>query len=286
MLVAMRFIVVSKQCIAAMNIKKKLLQLGDWKDTGKVFDGEQILEGGRKSGPGNCYVMVTIRDYHIYAEGVDQRILKELGMQPELIIFPSKHRSESGKKSLTVHPMGNFGRAEVGGQDRTVSPAAPNLMTEALRQLKEYGKELDYSISFEVTHHGPLLETPGFFIEIGSDEECWNDESAAEVIAGSLLTLEPKTYPVAVGIGGGHYAPRFSDAAFKKKIAFGHMLPNYALGLADEDIVEKIVNASPGLELVCIHKRKELEAREDKLVERFSRHNVKRILFDELEDLS
>ena len=285
----MRFIVVSRQCIAAMNIKDRLLQLAQWKDTGMTFDGEAVLERVSIKDKGGVsrmhFTMVSIDEYHIYAEGIDQRIANELGVQPDLIIFPSKHRSKSGKRSLTVHPIGNYGQAEVGGKDNEVSPSAPNLMTEALRQIKAHGSGLDYSISFEVTHHGPLLTTPAFFIEIGSVEECWRDQEAAEAIANALLSLEEKSYPVAVGIGGGHYAPRFSDAALNKRIAFGHMLPNYALQNVDERMVEKVVAATPEARFVYLHRRGELEPKELELLEWFSRHGLNRVGFKELEDL-
>ncbi len=273
----MRFIVVSKQCPAAMNIKDRLLELVEWEKAGE-YEGEAVFSSGK-------YTMITIQDYHIYAEGIDEKISKELGLRPDLIIFPSKHRSESGKRSLTVHPVGNYGEAQVGGKDFMLSPSAPNYMTEALRQLKMFGSGLDYSISFEVTHHGPFLNTPAFFIEIGSDEKCWQDEDAARAIAHALLELAAKDYPTAIGLGGGHYAPRFSDVALKKRIAFGHMIPNYAIESVNEDMVRKLVEATPGLSYIYFHKKKSLTPRVEEFIEWFERYDVVPVEYETLEDL-
>ena len=41
----------------------------------------------------------------------------------DLIIFASKHKSESGKPTLTAHPCGNWNdKADFGGKPRTLAP--------------------------------------------------------------------------------------------------------------------------------------------------------------------
>ncbi|MGE4577817.1 MAG: D-aminoacyl-tRNA deacylase, partial [Candidatus Methanomethylophilaceae archaeon] len=32
----------------------------------------------------------------------------EFGVDPEMVIFMSRHSSESGRPALTVHPIGNY----------------------------------------------------------------------------------------------------------------------------------------------------------------------------------
>ena len=39
----------------------------------------------------------------------------------------------------------------------------------------------EYSVTLEVTHHGPLIEIPCCFIELGSQEKQWNDKEAAKI---------------------------------------------------------------------------------------------------------
>jgi len=124
--------------------------------------------------------------------------------------------------------VGNFGEAMVGGRDSEVIPASAGLMTSTLRNMQETG----FRTSFEATHHGPYLESPTFFAEIGSDEGAWMDSGKGEAVARSLMKtllggVENDT--VAISIGGGHYMPTPTELVKKKKILFGHMIPNYHL---------------------------------------------------------
>jgi D-aminoacyl-tRNA deacylase len=117
---------------------------------------------------------------------------------------------------------------------------------------------LDFEVTFEVTHHGPYLETPTLFIEIGSSEETWGHRGAAEAIARTLQAAEVTEHPVAMGIGGGHYAPRFTETSLTRKVSFGHMLPNYAIDLQDlRDLEEKVRLGAEGsgARLVYVHRK-------------------------------
>jgi D-aminoacyl-tRNA deacylase len=114
-------------------------------------------------------------------------------------------------------------------------------MSSLLRRLRKEADGLDYEVTFEVTHHGPYLETPTLFIEIGSSEATWEAPEAGQAIARSLLNVQLSDYPVAMGIGGGHYAPRFSESSLAKKIDFGHMLPNYAFDLSDREALADMI---------------------------------------------
>ena len=108
-------------------------------------------------------------------------------------------------------------------------------MTSLLRGLKANAADIPFQVSFETTHHGPFLKKPTLFIEIGSDKTNWENQRAAQVIAKTLLGVEVNEYPIAIGIGGGHYAPRFTEVALSKKISFGHLFPNYAMeGMTEE----------------------------------------------------
>lgn len=98
----------------------------------------------------------TIERHHVYADDLDLEIVDQLGVVADNIIFLSKHKSASEKKALTVHPIGNWGKADLGGKDGELTPAAPHLMSALLRTMKKTAAHLaDYDIVFEVTHHGP-----------------------------------------------------------------------------------------------------------------------------------
>jgi D-aminoacyl-tRNA deacylase len=135
-------------------------------------------------------------------------------------------------------------------------------MTAALKALYKEKRSLGLKdqTTYEVTHHGPRLSSPSFFIEIGSDESRWSIEELGRPIARALLSegfLHPREdLPIAVGVGGGHYAPRFTDRAMRNKFAFGHMVPDYILLNAGDlfDPIKLAVDSTPGAECFFIHK--------------------------------
>ncbi len=246
----MRLMVCSQGDVASVNIRDALLTLADWVTEG-TFHGHPVLRCGD-------LLMVTIEEVHIYADAIDELVEAGTGHAVDEVIFLSRHRAASGKPSLTVHPIGNWGQADYGGREGTLVPPAPHLMTSLLRSVRDAAEELSYDVTFEVTHHGPLLTRPTLFVEIGSGESTWGNMDAAVAIANSLLKVNVQEYPVAIGVGGGHYAPRYTDVALSKRISFGHMLPGYAIDLSDpNDLRNKIEMALSvsGAKLAYIHKK-------------------------------
>ncbi|MBP1662748.1 MAG: hypothetical protein H6P94_997 [Thermoplasmatales archaeon] len=67
----------------------------------------------------------------------------------------------------------------------------------------------------------------------------------------------PKDIPVLIGIGGGHYAPRFTEIALQKNVAFGHMIPTYKIdeGAITDEILEQAMQKTPGFNGVYLHKK-------------------------------
>ncbi|HID09251.1 TPA: D-tyrosyl-tRNA(Tyr) deacylase, partial [Candidatus Micrarchaeota archaeon] len=124
----------------------------------------------------------------------------------------------------------------------------------ALKYLKEH-EIRGFSVSYEVTHHGPTLDAPVMFVEVGSTPEQWQNEEAVAVVAEAIVaSLKPENADTAVGFGGGHYAPRFSQIALKKNIAFGHMLPRYAFDFADEEMIRQAVERTvPAPKYYAVH---------------------------------
>jgi D-aminoacyl-tRNA deacylase len=246
----MRLLVCSTEDNASVNIRDAMLASGGWSQDGEMNDAPVHRKGDM--------VMITIPRLHLYYDDIDLAASEALKARPGEVVFLSRHKAASGKRSLTVHPIGNWGDAEYGGRPGTLVPAAPHLMTSLLRKLKEEASEMPFEVAFEVTHHGPYLTTPALFIEIGSSEGTWGDLDAARTIARTLQEVEVEAYPIAMGIGGGHYAPRFTETSLGKKISFGHMLPNYAFDPGDlESLREKIRMGaeSSGARLVYIHRK-------------------------------
>ena len=120
-------------------------------------------------------------------------------------------------------------------------------MRDALKALLHYKEELnlDYEVSYECTHHGPSLNVPAMFVELGSSEQQWNDLRAAEAVAHSAMCAIanfPKSADSAVlGIGGTHYNQKFTHMALAGEAVFGHMIPKYAVPDVDSEILSQCI---------------------------------------------
>jgi D-aminoacyl-tRNA deacylase len=203
--------------------------------------------------PHRKIVAYFIDDIHLNHDHVDRELASQ-GILLDAVVFASRHASRSGHNTLSVHPVGNYRSAAYGGRERTLVPAAPYLMAQALRHMAADAQGLPYLVCYEVTHHGPYLETPSLFIEVGSTAREWQDRQACRVVAAAITRLEvPSQDTVAVGIGGGHYAPRFTDIAKRKRVAFGHMIPRYHLEDLNLGQIRQVIAATPGAQCVFAH---------------------------------
>lgn len=286
-------IVSSAEDPASTHIKNSLLEQTAWEENGIFYNTPVYRHTSVKN-----LVMVTVPDKKIRHENIDQETQDQLRINPDIAIFLSRHRSKTGEPTLTVHPIGNFSDAQFGGQSKTLVPAAPKTMAYLLRLIKKnlQSTDLAYKVCYEVTHHGPFLRIPTLFVEVGSTEVQWQQKEPASIIATSLLEMLPtfqcdedfpKDIPVLLGIGGGHYAPRFTDIAFQKKVAFGHMIPTYKIdeGTIDDDILEKTIQATPDLTGVYLHKKDLKKSQVTNYRNWFEKKGIPIISSKELQDL-
>ena len=199
---------------------------------------EQILGVGGQSGwkeQGRSYQFFEVDGRLIHAENIDR------GIDAGLVVFISRHYSATPVPVLTVHATGNFGHAELGGEPRTLAPAAPAMMQATLRALARHCPE-GYRVSYEVTHHGPTgLTHPSFFVEIGSTEKEWTDPIAGKAVAESILSAVPQAPVPLIGFGGTHYAARETDIALTSRGAFGHMAHSREVPGLGEEMIRAMV---------------------------------------------
>ncbi|MGA1793252.1 MAG: D-aminoacyl-tRNA deacylase [Thermoplasmatota archaeon] len=262
----MKVLLVSSEDPASLNIRDRLMEEADWERIGDFF-GSEVLHHGN-------LLMFQKEGTHLYFENVDMEIAGYLSTELpehrvdnspfplELLVFLSRHRSEKDVRSLTVHPPGNFLNADFGGESGRLPPSSPYEMTAALRALYREKKALGLTdqTTYEVTHHGPLVSSPSFFIEIGSDASRWEIPDLGRAIARALLSEDlldpPRDLPAAIGIGGGHYAPRFTDRAMRGKFAFGHMIPDYILNNSNDlrTTIKMALEATKGAKVAFIHR--------------------------------
>lgn len=199
---------------------------------------------------------------HVEDDRLDSLLLREFRGSELTVVFPSIHRSRSGPRCFTVHPLGNPGReAGAGGTPGVLVPADARSMTGLLRDLHESSRPVDLPVSFEATHHGPTLSFPAFFAEIGGGESSDHPSAGeAKVLAESLLSFLPSEGDRnVVGVGGGHYVPHFTDLAIKRRWAFGHLLSDHALEGQTSALLERAVAATPGCEGVLFARSRDAE---------------------------
>lgn len=185
---------------------------------------------------------MTLKIESIYAQE-----LAEFFNNAKLVVFISRHSSLSGTPTLSVHTPGNLGQAEFGGLPRKVSVSPANTMKSVLESMVKFKEEmqLNYDVSYECTHHGPSLNVPTIFAELGSTPKEWNDPKAAEAVAHAVMkaisSFGEFENKVVLGIGGPHYNQKFTRIALEQKIAFGHIIPKYAIESIDVEILKQCI---------------------------------------------
>jgi D-aminoacyl-tRNA deacylase len=120
-------------------------------------------------------------------------------------------------------------------------------MQDALKALAKFktAMNLNYEVSYECTHHGPSLNVPTMFVELGSSPQRWSDSKAAEAVAKAAMqaiaNFHVSNHAAAVGIGGPHYNPKFTEMALHDEAVFGHMIPKYAVSHVDAEILNQCI---------------------------------------------
>jgi D-aminoacyl-tRNA deacylase len=237
----MILIVASNKDVASLNIKRHILEHYDFEKTTEESQKTLTFIAEISSNP---VKLVTLDEESIFAQN-----LPGFFADLKLIVFISRHSSLSQTPTLSVHTPGNLGEAEKGGIPRKVSISPANAMRDALRAMMKLKEkmQLDYEVSYEGTHHGPSLDVPTMFTELGSSPKQWNDMKAAEAVAYATMEAisrfnrDPPAKTV-LGIGGPHYSSKFTKMALEKEMAFGHMIPKYAVSNLNSEILEQCID--------------------------------------------
>ncbi len=242
----MRIIVTSQQDIAGRNIYNTLVREFGFKECGE-FEDMPIYKKDN-------ILLVSTKKKLIEAEHLDDHFKH---YNPSYYVFGSRHRSRSNERTLTVHVPGNLTEeAILGGKPKSIAYCNADAMKVALIELKKAKEEynLNYNVSLEATHHGPTeLKTPVLFVEVGSDEEAWNDMLAVKAVARACLRAAEniETFKKGIGIGGNHYAPRHTEVVLNTSFAIGHIIPSYAIDNVDEEIIKQAIEKT-GAEFIFI----------------------------------
>jgi len=228
---------------AGMNISSHLRRIAEMK--------EQLPPGRCKA----CWkgvieeaelVLVHVEEDILYCSGVESLF------EVELVVYANKHRSSANMATLSVHVSGNWDKAEYGGEPRKLSVASPMHIKAALKFLARLREEYSlsgFTVAQEQTHHGPTVDVPSMFIEIGSSEKEWRNEVAGRIVAEAILELaahRPEKCVNAVGFGGGHYAPKFTEVNLSSHVGVGHIASKYYTGVIDESLLQQAIEKTLG----------------------------------------
>ena len=236
----MILLVASNKDVAGLNIARQVLDHYPFKVTGATFQKNPVYQAQVNKKEVTLLILNE--------ETINAQTLTDSFTKPRLIVFISRHSSASGKPTLSVHTPGNIGPAEFGGLPKQVSISPATAMQNALKALSFFkeGMQLKYEVSYECTHHGPSLDVPTMFVELGSSLKQWHDPKAAEAVAHAAISAigkfaTPENSAV-LGIGGTHYNERFTRMALDDEAVFGHMIPKYAVPLVDSEMLQHCVS--------------------------------------------
>ncbi len=244
-------VIVWKDDLAGMNDKARFLGNFPFKELDEEFDGNKVYEFDDKNKINDIRIY-TINDQHVRRENIDREI------DADFFVFATTHRSTAGIKCLSVHVPGNWAKAELGGKDKQLCVANASyfkeIFLELMKQVKEAG--IDYDVSVEQTHHGPYLEKPALFVEIGCSENEWKDREAGEVITRTIMAVlqrEPKDCKAVIVFGGGHYNQAANKIMIKTEYAVSHICAKFWLDKIDEEMLRQAIKKSlPEPEMVVL----------------------------------
>ncbi|MFP4424504.1 MAG: D-aminoacyl-tRNA deacylase [Candidatus Woesearchaeota archaeon] len=224
----MKAVIVSTKDPAGMNIKENLLAYHA-KESGKRFNHTVYSFDN--------FTLYTIDTDSVHCEKIDQ------DLPEEMIIFATKHQSKAKRPCLCCHVPGNWNTADIGGEEKTLCKAPAEYIRKALLILDDIN-DLGFEVSIEQTHHGPAINKPCMFIEIGSSQEEWENKKAGKLIAETIIRLTntpPEKRRTALVLGGGHYNETANKLIRNSELAIGHICAKFLLEGLDKIILEQAI---------------------------------------------
>jgi D-aminoacyl-tRNA deacylase len=228
----------------------------------------KFLVIGSKTDPASRNIIMNLMDltnkldYHI----IDGDMLNTNNLNLEkinkfdFIIFASKHKSEKSMKTLSIHSPGNWKEVWGGGMEGKVSTSSALFnkhLFNVLAKNREKSKLQKYDLTLECTHHGPLINKPAVFIEIGGGTAEWKDRHASFCVAKTIIeaieTFKENPYnEIAIGLGGPHYCPTFNKLQLTSNVAISHIIPKYIEPITLDMVKEALEKTKEEVDFVVL----------------------------------
>jgi len=237
-------VIASKKDTAGINITTNLSQ----------FRKSPLLSSMQNNAPNFDFYFPE--EEIIFTENLDLEKINKY----DFIIFASRHKSEQKEKTLSIHAPGNFRNANFGGEPGRVCKSSALFQKQLFEKINQTATQyqLDkYKITLECTHHGPLINKPCVFVEIGSTETEWKDKRAGFVVAKSIHAVienfkENPYNEIAIAIGGPHYCPSFNKIQLESNIAISHVISQYVFPLTEEMVKEALEKTQEEVDFVVL----------------------------------
>lgn len=190
-------------------------------------------------------------DNFLYLTAKDiTNIEKEFNETCEFIII-SSHKSKTKQiDTISIHFCGNFNKNEFGGEENNFSVANLDAFEYLYHKIsldKNKPKGLNFFV--EATHHGPTINKPLLFYEIGPNDVAYNNKIYQEYYLSKLLDYlkdnKKNNLQAYILIGAPHYLDvdlinsiktRMNKKYNKKEFILSHIMPKYSLKkLLEED---------------------------------------------------
>ncbi|MFX0028568.1 MAG: D-aminoacyl-tRNA deacylase [Candidatus Hermodarchaeota archaeon] len=245
-----------------MNLRDKLLNsnIYDFKETEASWHGNSVFE--LMNFPSDANKLNKFSKLEIFLGLTKEPLiflndlkLNQTNLNPDFLIFASRHTSKAARPAFLVHTTGNWGKsADFGGEPQDLSLASALLHKAGFISLidKEFSPDLsEFSVDIEVTHHGPtVLKTPLIFMELGSSKTEWVISEAGESVATAIISTifkfldfrNSKNQEIGLGFGGTHYAPNFRRLIENTNIAMSFICPKYYINELNVEMIYKMVN--------------------------------------------
>ncbi|MBR9705393.1 hypothetical protein GOV12_08315 [Candidatus Pacearchaeota archaeon] len=202
--------------------------------------------------------IIELKKDSIYSDDISPKIIPEL-RNIDFLVFCSTHKSEKNFPSLCLHAPGNWKNADLGGIPGKVCKTSSYILKYLYKNLIKNSKVIKnkYTVTLEATHHGPHIDIPCCFIELGSSINEWNDLIAAKIVAKTILSLkdfnkDKYNWKSAIGIGGPHYTPNFNKIQESSDYAISHIIPSYVMPLHKSMIKEAENKTTEQIDTVLI----------------------------------
>ncbi len=266
-------IITSKQDKASMNIRNNILNstLYSFRKLEKIWHENHIyqFEGFTDNNSLNS----LLSNNHIYLGLTNERLiflndlkLIEKNINPNAIIFASRHTSKTARPAILIHTTGNWNDdVTFGGSPYELSKTSALLQKAGFYCLKDHLQKdtlTDFNFDMEVTHHGPTnLDIPLVYMELGSSKNEWILSKAGKLVGNAiidtifkyLLYQLDENIKVGLGFGGTHYAPNFNKIMGLSAVALSFICPKYYIqDLNNKLITQMIQNTAEKIDYFII----------------------------------